>query len=226
MADYIEKCGSSDGMFKLEMKIQQLTYNDARILVFTRDETTDELIALLTNFNVYEKEFLTIKSEKRKREFLGVRIAMNILTGKNVIVYYDENQKPFLSDHSYHISISHSRDFVAVIAHPEHVVGIDIECRTEKVSKVYQRFLNEEEQIYFCRDDNSGLLEIAWSAKETLFKIIGKEVHDFARHLHLYPFILDEKGDIRASQITNLKIFYLKYIQNDQFTLVYCIDKN
>lgn len=208
------------------MKTQQLTYEDARILVFTHNETTDELITQLTNFNDYKNEFLTIKSEKRKREFLGVRIAMNILTGKNVIIYYNENQKPFLSDHSYHISISHSRDFVAVIAHPAYVVGIDIEGRNTKVSKVYQRFLNKEEQIYFCRENDSGLLEITWSAKETLYKIIGKEVHDFARHLHLYPFIPDESGDIRASHIIKLKIFYLKYIQNDQFTLVYCIDKN
>jgi 4'-phosphopantetheinyl transferase len=208
------------------MKTQQLTYEDARILVFTQNETTDELITLLTNFNDYEKEFLTIKSEKRKREFLAVRIAMNILTGKNVIIYYNENQKPFLSDHSYHISISHSRDFVAVIAHPAHVVGIDIEGRNTKVSKVYQRFLNEDEQTFFCRESDSSLLEIAWSAKETLYKIIGKEVHDFARHLHIYPLILNESGDIRATYITKLKIFYLQYIQNDQFTLVYCIDKN
>lgn len=208
------------------MKTQQLTYEDARMMLFALYETTDELVALLANFEDYKKEFLTIKSEKRKREFLGVRIAMNILTGKNVIIYYDENQKPFLSDHSYHISISHSRDFVAVIAHPQYVVGIDIECRTEKVSKVCQRFLSEEEQTFLCRENNTNLLEIAWSAKETLFKIIGKEAHDFARHLHLYPFSSDVKGDIKASQITNLKLFYLKYIQNDQFTLVYCIDKN
>ncbi|MEA4935534.1 MAG: 4'-phosphopantetheinyl transferase superfamily protein [Paludibacter sp.] len=208
------------------MIIQQFTYGEARIMVLKTEQTIDELIPLLNNFEDYRKEFLTVHNGKRKREFLGVRIAMNILTGKNVIVNYDENQKPYLTDLAWKISISHSRDYMAVIAHPSAEVGIDIECRNAKVMNVYKRFLNEEEQKCFFRNGDTRLLEIAWSAKETLYKIIGKKAHDFAVQLHLYPFISEEKGSIKAIQTTNLKLFSLQYIQNDKYTLVYCIDKN
>lgn len=208
------------------MIMQQFTHEDARIMVILAEQPIGELINSLSNYEDYKTEFLKITSEKRKREFLGVRIAMNILTGKNVIINYDENQKPFLSDAIWKISVSHSCGYIAVIAHPEAEVGIDIECRTAKVSKVYKRFLNEEEQAYFIHDEDTGLLEIAWSAKEALYKIIGKIAHDFARQLHLYPFILKESGSIKAAQTTDFKLFTLQYIQNDKFTMVYCIDKN
>lgn len=207
------------------IKIQQFNDENASIILLQLDQSTDELILLLDNFEDYRQEFQAIKTEKRKREFLGVRIAMNILTKNNVIIYYDENQKPFLTNDTFRISISHSRDYIAVIAHPEAGVGIDIECRTEKVLKVYRRFLNEDEQVDFYRENNTNLLEITWSAKEALFKIIGKEVKDFARHLHLHPFNAGEHGEIKAIQTTNFTKYILKYIQNDKFTLVYCIDK-
>lgn len=208
------------------MNVQQFKDKNARIMVLQLEQSTDELMSLLSNFEDYKQAFQTIKTEKRKREFLGVRVAMNILTGNNVIIHYDENQKPYLNNHTFWISISHSRDYIAIIAHPEVEVGIDIECRTEKVSKVYKRFLNKKEQACFYCEDDTRLLEIAWSAKETLFKIIGKEAQDFARHLHLYPFSAAESGEIKAVKATDLKTFSLKYLQNNQFTLVYCIDKN
>lgn len=208
------------------MITQQFTYEDARIMVFHTEQPISELIHSLSNYADYESEFLAISNEKRQREFLGVRIVMNILTGKNVIINYDENQKPYLNDAAWKISVSHSRGYIAVIAHPEAEVGIDIECRTTKVSKVYKRFLNEEEQAFFFHDEDRGFLEIAWSAKEALYKIIGKKAHDFARQLHLYPFILERSGSIKAAQTTDYKLFTLQYIQNDNFTMVYCIDKN
>lgn len=208
------------------MITQQFIYEDARIMVLLAEQPISELINSLSNYEDYKTEFLKISNEKRQREFLGVRIALNILTGKNVIINYDENQKPFLNDATWKISVSHSYGYIAVIAHPKAEVGIDIECRTSKVSKVYKRFLNEEEQAYFVRDEDTGLLEIAWSAKEALYKIIGKKAHDFARQLHLYPFISEGSGSIKAIQTTDLKSYSLQYIQNDKYTLVYSIDKN
>lgn len=208
------------------MITQQFTYEGARIMVFQTEQPIGKLINSLSNYEDYKTEFLKITNEKRQREFLGVRIAMNILTGKNVIINYDENQKPFLSGATWKISVSHSCSYIAVIAHPQSEVGIDIECRTTKVSKVYKRFLNEEEQACFFHNEDRGLLEIAWSAKEALYKIIGKKAHDFARQLHLYPFVLEKSGSIRAAQTTDFKLFTLQYIQNDNFTMVYCIDKN
>lgn len=210
----------------MEMIIQNFTYEDACILIMQTEQSVEDLISELSNFEDYKTEFLAIKNEKRKREFLTVRIAMNILIKKNVIVYHDENQKPYLSGCDWKISISHSHDYVALIAHPYAEVGIDIECRTKKVAGVYQRFLNKEEQTYFFDNENTGLLEIAWSAKEVLFKILGKKVHDFAGQLHLFPFILQENGTLKAKQTSDFKLYNLHYLQNNKFTLVYCIDKN
>lgn len=150
---------------------------------------------------------------------------MNILLGKNVSVIYDENNKPQLLDDSFQISISHSGNLIAVMAHPDCAVGIDIEIRTSKVLKVFTRFLNKNEQTDFYNEQDTRALEIAWSAKEALYKIIGREVLDFAKQLQLFPFQLSESGELKAMQVSGSKKFTLKYFQNKLYTLVFCLDK-
>lgn len=207
------------------MIIHPYSYQNARILVAELTKTSTEMVCDLLNFDIYSSEYQSFKNEKRRREFLGVRIALNILLGKNVLVLYDENNKPRLLDNSFQISISHSGNFIAVIAHPDCVVGIDIESRTNKVLKVFTRFLNKNEQTEFYNENDTRALEIAWSAKEVLYKIIGREVLDFAKQLHISPFQLSESGELKALQVSGSKEFTLKYFQNKLYTLVFCLDK-
>jgi phosphopantetheinyl transferase len=193
-----------------------------RLLVWDLTESIDELSKQLTSFN--ETEFDKIVSEKRKREFLGVQVAMKELLGKEVQISHDVDGKPFLSDDSYQISISHSKNWIAVMAHPTCSIGIDVECPNDKIQKIYTRFLSNVEQKDLSNGKNINQLLLAWSVKEALYKIIGKEAVDFANQLRIFHFEPKLSGEIMAQHTPTKKLYQLRYIQNSAYTLVYCVD--
>jgi Phosphopantetheinyl transferase len=193
-----------------------------RLLVWDLTESIDELSKQLTSFN--EIEFDKIVSEKRKREFLGVQVAMKELLGKEVQISHDVDGKPFLSDDSYQISISHSKNWIAVMAHPTSSIGVDVECPNDKIQKIYTRFLSNVEQKDLSNGKNINQLLLAWSVKEALYKIIGKEAVDFANQLRIFHFEPKLSGEIMAQHTPTKKLYQLRYIQNSAYTLVYCVD--
>lgn len=201
----------------------QISIDEAKILVLEINESADELFEKFDQIDFYSEEYNKISSEKRKREFLGVRLALKELLGTNVMVSYDSNGKPCLQDNSYHISISHSGKWIAVMAHPTRVVGIDIECPSDKIQKMYTRFLNEKEQEELSQGKDLKQLQLAWSVKEALYKIIGKEAVDFAKQLHIFPFEVKTEGEINAKHVLTEKQYKLSYFQNEAYTLVYCL---
>jgi len=198
-----------------------ITIDEARILIWELTENMDDLLLQLPELDVAELQ--KHSSEKRKLEFLGVRIALKALLGKEIIVKYDANGKPFLADNSYHISVSHSVKWIAVMAHPTQLVGIDIEVPTDKIQKIYKRFLSTIEQEELSNGNDISQLHLAWSAKEALYKIIGKEAIDFAKQLRIFPFDVKPAGEISALHIESETHYQLHYIQNQSYTLVYCL---
>ncbi|OJV36339.1 MAG: hypothetical protein BGO29_03970 [Bacteroidales bacterium 36-12] len=205
------------------MKIEEIQYNEAKVLVGCVEEDIRSLKSQLKNIAIYEEEYSKIKTEKRKIEFLAARILLNKAVEKEVHVIYNEDNKPYLKDKSSFISITHSKNYVAVITHPSCQVGIDIELRTDRVKNIVKRFLNIREQSIFSKENNK--LEIAWSAKEALFKIIGNKVRDFAAELEVFQFTVNEKGTLYVLHVSGSRIYKLRYYQNEIYTLVLCVDK-
>jgi len=202
---------------------KQISLDGTKLLVWEITENADELLQKFEQIELYTVELEKISSEKRRREFLGVRLAMRELLGKAVLICYDVDGKPCLSDNSYRISISHSGKWIAVMAHPTRTVGIDIECPSDKIQKLYTRFLSKTEQEELSEGKNIQQLQIAWSAKEALYKIIGKQAVDFAKQLRIFPFELKTDGEIIAQHVPTETIYKLIYTQTAAYTLVYCL---
>ena len=205
------------------MKRELITLEDARLLVWDLTESVDDLKDQLILIESDIIEFDKIISDKRKLEFLGIRVALKTLLEKEIQIDYDGEGKPHLSDKSYHISVSHTNNWIAVMVHPSRKVGIDIECPTEKIQKLYKRFLSETEQHDLSDGKDNGKLLIAWSAKEALYKIIGKEAIDFAKQLRIFPFEVHSSGEIKAQHLPSKLFYHLHYNQTDKYTLVYCL---
>lgn len=197
------------------------TFENAQVLVWEVTETIDELKQQLAKINSNEWENLV--SEKRKREYLGVRIALKELIGEEPDVLYTEDRKPYLANCRFEISVSHSGKWIAVMTHADKQVGIDVEVPTAKIQKVYTRFLSETEQIELSVGENVKMMQLAWSAKEALYKIIGIEAVDFAKQLRIYPFELKESGEMSAVHVPTNILYQLNYIQHTEYTLVYCL---
>lgn len=77
---------------------------------------------------------------------------------------------PFLLNSSRHVSVSHSRQAVAVALSSDGPVGIDVESYSPKLERVAGRFLTHDEQLDVGRSSNC--LIRAWTFKEAAFKLL------------------------------------------------------
>lgn len=205
------------------MIYKQFKTNEASVLVWKITENESSLEKLLVNLDSYRSDLDKLTSPKRRLEFLASRVALNAIMNRTVNVIYDLNGKPLLDNEFSYISISHSRKWVAVIHHPTLITGIDIECPTERINKIAHRFLNQTELDSFLGDDETKKTQLAWSAKESLYKIIGTEVADFASQLSVFPFDLQEEGTFNAMQHSNESIYEMHYLITEHFNLVFCM---
>lgn len=194
-----------------------------QLLVWEATESMAELKSQLTLLD--DAELASKTTEKRKFEYLSVRVALKNLLGAEMTIHYDAEGKPFIVDSSVQISISHSGKWVAVAAHPSQLIGVDIEVPSAKIQKVYTRFLSEIEQKDLSNGEDIRQLQLAWSSKEAMYKIIGKEAVDFAKQLRIFPFEVQGFGTISAEHVPTQKTFELHYSQNSDYTLLYCLDK-
>ncbi|MDR2041705.1 MAG: 4'-phosphopantetheinyl transferase superfamily protein, partial [Tannerella sp.] len=149
------------------------------------EERWEELLALSEWPDAYRSFLDSSRSEDRKTEWLAVRMLLRELLGHETRIAYHPQGAPYLPDAPYHISISHTKGYAAVLLHPDHPVGIDIEYRSERIRKLASRFLTEPELQLL--GENPGIAELltCWSAKETAFKITGQRIADWQKDLHI-----------------------------------------
>ncbi|QNF31910.1 4'-phosphopantetheinyl transferase superfamily protein [Adhaeribacter swui] len=171
----------------------------------------------------------TISHEKRRAEWLASRILAYQLLQKFTPDFYlllnNETGQPVFENCACQISISHTHDQVAVLVSKDYRVGIDIERIQSKVLRVKDKFLSETEKQFLTNDLVE--LTIAWSAKETLYKLHGKKNITFSENLILFPFETTHRGYLEA-QIQTLT-FQQKYtvhfeVENNT-VLTYCLHR-
>ena len=145
------------------------TYSEGEFLlgIWKSDETTEQLLASLEHKDWY-REKLAVLSEKRKHEWLSVRVLLKALCGEEKEIAYYSSGRPYLKDGSRYISISHTRGYVAVALHSSCEVGVDIEQYGTRVRKVASRFIRSDEEPAMMEGDDVYALLLHWSAKEAL----------------------------------------------------------
>lgn len=108
-------------------------------------------------------------------------------------IQFQPGEKPFLPDHIYQFSISHSDKIAAAIISQTQPVGIDVEMITDKALRVAHKFLSEEE-IQLIGNYSKEDVTLLWSIKETVFKWYGLGSVDFREDIQIkkMSFNLDE----------------------------------
>ncbi len=113
------------------------------------------------------------------------------------LIQIADTRKPYLPGEQYHFSISHCGDYAAAIVSKNSRVGIDIEIPVDKIVRIKDKYLNEEEQSQWAigtlrqaQDETDGqpfnvLLTLLWSCKEAVFKWYGDGKVDFREHINL-----------------------------------------
>ncbi|NLZ96213.1 MAG: 4'-phosphopantetheinyl transferase superfamily protein [Bacteroidales bacterium] len=181
-------------------------------------ESSEQLFNMLSEENRKKayKNLSKIKSKKRKLEWLSTRVVLQILTNDNKTVKHTAQGQPYLSDNSYQISISHSKDYAVVLLHKHQKVGVDIENYSDRVLRIENRFISEDE--YIDPDNRTLHLILHWCAKETLYKLMDSTKIIFKEHLHIKPFQIQDKGVIKASESLSPN--------NTDFDIYYEVNKN
>jgi len=169
------------------------------------------------------KKFKQFKSNSRKLEFLSVRALLAELLGPDASIVYNKNNKPFLKDGSHFISISHSNKLTAIMLSSRERIGIDLEYMSSNILGIARKFLNRKEKVTRKRDLRKYHLYLHWCAKEALYKICDKEGINMQKNITIYPFDVEESGDIKGevkSELIN-EVFDLQYTRYENYAIVW-----
>lgn len=130
-----------------------------------------------------EIALLDIRSNpKRKKEFLGVRYLRNQLNINSPILYHPSG-KPYFSSIEQALSISHSKDYIA-LACAAYPIGIDIEQKDRDATKIINKFASEDEKVLCPNNPQVWHLQL-WCAKEAIFKLVGIEQLSFKNEISI-----------------------------------------
>jgi len=176
-----------------------------------------------------EDAFIASIKGHRRLEWLAGRWAMHVLSGRaeRGACLKDEFGKPYLENSDYDISISHSREYIAVMAGPKNV-GVDIQKMVEKITRLAPKFLREVEMKNLNPDTAYEEMHVYWGAKECLYKAYGKKKLDFRAHIAIEPFVFDPKGGKLKGWVKKEKFYqeyWLKYLLVNDFILVYGMEE-
>ena len=212
-----------------------LTYESPVMGIMEITEPWQDMLESLKQNDRYLSELNKIRSDKRKQEWLTVRFLLKKLSGPDTYIDYHDNGAPFLPGSSYHISISHTKGYAAVILSEDEYPGIDIEYRSERAWKLRKKFLSDKESGVFlslssyadlnvqsrieCNDDikrkisHADVATIFWCAKETAFKALQQAEVDFIEHLHILPFALSDEGilTLKETKTPSEQVFSINY---------------
>lgn len=189
------------------------------IYVWKLTEKLEKIRTLLVLNEDEKRYFSKLNNERRKREWLVVRILLQQIFNEKIILNYTKYGKPyFLNLPNRNISISHSKNYVAVmLSDKNQKIGIDIETIAERIEKVTHKFLSPSELLWV---DNQEFMTICWGAKEAIFKIYETDV-DF-RDILIKRFFSNDlylEATVRKNKRQQLfKVFFEK-LENDR--LVY-----
>ncbi len=152
-------------------------------------ETAEELLMKITLSDSEKSLYKTFRHDLRKKQWLAYRCVLKqLLEPFSTSLSYNIHGKPLLDSGSHHISVSHAGDFAAAVCSEKSPVGVDIEKMKERVERVKERFLRQDEMACLSPSDHLEQLYVYWGGKEALFKLIGNPDLDFRNDIHILPF--------------------------------------
>lgn len=146
---------------------------------------SEEFLFGKTSLSATEQEIINnYNREQRRKEMLATRVLLNTIISNEHIHY--SNKKPFLVNSGKEISISNSKETVVIQINEAGIkTGVDIQYFSEKVLRVKEKFLHPQEYNLLEKGNNVEVLNIIWSAKETLYKAYSENKLEFKKQIIL-----------------------------------------
>ncbi len=203
--------------------------NDTEFALWKIEENASELYRQL-QLDDEEKAFVQkLSNGKRYLHWLGTRVLLRKMlnTEEYIDCKVDGHGKPYLTTIPYHISLSHSFDYAAVMVSKNKPVGIDIEKIDRKVERIAKKFMRPEELAFIKPKDKIKQLYACWCAKEAVYKCYGRNKISFLNHIFLQPFNYREAGSLHTEiRKDNLNLsFKLEYLEFNGYMIGYAMEE-
>jgi len=180
-------------------------YPGVSLGLWQMDESPEQLFDLYPHLLPYRSSLDDkYKNDGRKLEFLAIRALMYEMlrvngASKGLLSHagdftHNGQGKPLFR--GYHVSISHTKGYAALILSKISEVAVDIEYMSDRVERIASKFLRKDE-----RADSLDAKLVHWCAKETVFKLFSEENLLF-EDMRVKPF--DTMADW-ACDVENLK---------------------
>ena len=180
-------------------------YPGVSLGLWQMDESPEQLFDLYPHLLPYRSSLDDkYKNDGRKLEFLAIRALMYEMlrvngASKGLLSHagdftHNGQGKPLFR--GYHVSISHTKGYAALILSKKSEVAVDIEYMSDRVERIASKFLRKDE-----RADSLDAKLVHWCAKETVFKLFSDENLLF-EDMRVKPF--DTMADW-ACDVENLK---------------------
>ena len=124
------------------------TQKTPQIGIWKITETWQNMLEYFRGNEQYIREITDIHSDKRKQEWLAIRLLLQHLCGEEAYIAYHENGAPILQNSPYNISISHTKGFATIILSENDNPGIDIEHHSERAWKLREKYLGSDELAF------------------------------------------------------------------------------
>lgn len=198
---------------------------DCKVIVSEITESSESLFSEI-NEDLSKTEiafYKTIKNERRKTEWLGVRLLLKKHLGHYSEIKYNTTGNPYIK-HDLNISITHSKNILGIILSQKKAVGMDVEIISDKILRTAQKFITIEELNLFSEQDKIKKIYLNWCCKETLFKIKEHGGFDFKTNFRVIDSELNKSGTKEALIIldNHSESYILKYefIKHKEFELL------
>ncbi len=215
-------------IFSLAFHLEKNIEHDAHLGIWKIEEEEAFFLQQLDLEAVEQEELSRIKG-RRRLEWLASRLLVHLMLerhhpGLRLPVVKDEFGKPHTPDSHFHLSYSHSHEFVAaILAHSP--TGVDIQFFVKKINTLAPRFLNENELASLQVASYLEHAHFYWCIKEALFKAYGRKALDFRQSILVQPFDYQEKGTTRGIVCKDdfCQEYKVWFEQRGEYFLAYCL---
>ena len=185
---------------------------DARLCIWQITESLDDLPRPAS------ADLSHLHSRSRLCEVTAVYALLAYMTGRNdLVIMHDDTGRPMVD--GWHLSISHTKGWAALIMSRTKAVGVDIEFFADRVSRVAHKFIRHDESR-----ESVGVQLVNWSAKETVYKFFNKEKLEYYE-MRLKPFALQPKGRVEVEDLKVPKSVWVTYELNADYALTYTVEE-
>lgn len=199
-------------------------------------------------------KWLQEKCKSRQMETIATyALLRKLMCRTDLFIAHEQNGKPYLKiadidiekkefnesfghKANFNISISHTNGFASIIVSSTKNVSIDIEYRNDRVKRIANRFLREDEYIRFDEKNSINpvilnnnlsyqtLLLLHWCAKETVYKFYSDERLTFQNMRVEEIGYIKEEGIFGCENLVSNVENEIHYIQNEEIVMTYCLE--